>query len=522
MSRVGSEYVLVVSRSSVAAHFSVSIVPDVRSAIRGWGPASRSSPIFALNGATPPSLSGRSEALLCFIGPMKPEDVPEGLVTFLTFGLYNVVLYARTVAERTQLRKFLDGKGNKPWELWTLKGSIVTQMEVSPHLQHTFKPVSVKPVNLPARLRSATDEYQTLMAVTKARTVDYMPELISELTNFEEEFEHQLQTTDVHSIRKLQWLINVNAALSRFSSQTFAGTSPIAATECHFWTHSFLGIGIASKALLNLRRQIEKASIKAAFVQRIHALKAQPATPEKLNSLRAVDEWWQSAELPRLQGAETKSQGIGIPLVVYYSGRDGFKSTTFTLSAPLESLYGANTYAWSLQTITHELSHVLVEQIVSQILDGDIYSAEWLKKTQEIHSGTRIPTTLFERVQELLVESFTRLEIESQDTQEGQAIDVATNDLPLVVARHYQDVSELLAHLFDYIYFYEQNRRSYLRSIWSSWDVIPNIHSRISNYVTRSLFSLQFSNLTIKDGIDVSIQQLKAELTSLKDSVREQ
>jgi hypothetical protein len=377
----------------------------------------------------------------------------------------------------------------------------------------------VRPVSLPARLRSATDEYQTLIAVAKARAHAYIGEVTDELSAFEDTFERQLRTLNVHNIRKLQWLINVNAALSRFSSQTFAGTTPILGTECHFWTHSLLGIGLASKALLNLRRQVEKAAGEAAFLDRIEALRSKPATPIKLANIPATDPCWATMELPAGQQKPNGAVSARIPLIVYYSGRDGFKSTNFTLSAPLEVLYGANTYAWSLQTITHELSHVLVERVISSVLDGDIDSPDWQTKVEAINSGAITPSNLLERARELLIDSCSRLEWENRGLQDGDELHV---DLPEVVSNHYQDVSELLAHLFDFIYFYDQNKEAYIRSIWSSWDVIPNIKSRIPNYIVRSLFALQFSNLSIKDSIDVSLAQLRNELVELKDGIKDQ
>lgn len=509
-----------VNRASVEASFTVEVVDDIRAALKNWGAATRSSPIFAVDESAVPPLEGKRETHLCFLGPIRPEELPDEVQRFLSFGLYNAVLFAQSSKERDALAKFIASKARLPWELWTLRGAKVIGIKCSPAFNADAPRVNVKALNLPGKLRSATDEYQTLVAVTKSRSQFYIPEVAKELTVFEEDFEGQLSTLDLHLIRKLQLLVNVNAALSRFSSQTFAGTSPILATECHFWTHSLLGIGMASKALLNIRRQVERSAIEAAFIERIQALKSLAATPVKLGNLKATDEWWITAQLPP-PPAGHKSASARIPLVVYYSGRDGFKSTTFTLSAPLEVLHGANTYAWSLQTTTHELSHIFVERIVSTVLEDDIESAIWLRKASEVHNGQRVPSNLFERVQELFIESCVRLEWEDKGPEAGSEIEIEGSELPGIVARHYQGISELLAHLFDYIYFYDQNRKSYIRSIWSSWDVIPNIKSRVEGYVIRSLFALHFGNLSVKDGIAITFNQLRDELASLKADIKD-
>ena len=56
-----------------------------------------------------------------------------------------------------------------------------------------------------------------------------------------------------------------------------------------------------------------------------------------------------------------------LPLVTYFSGRDGYSSHLQTLSAPLTAISECNSYRSSLLTITHELSHIFIQGLLGEI-----------------------------------------------------------------------------------------------------------------------------------------------------------
>src|SRR6185295_8148267 len=87
------------------------------------------------------------------------------------------------------------------------------------------------------------------------------------------------------------------------------------------------------------------------------------------------------------------------PKIVYYSGRQGFRETTFAITAPLQMFYSDWSVRWSPMTLSHELMHGHVRDILSSIFsDGkdpvpstkkfDVYAAEF-RKAQS--SGADIP-----------------------------------------------------------------------------------------------------------------------------------
>jgi hypothetical protein len=72
----------------------------------------------------------------------------------------------------------------------------------------------------------------------------------------------------------------------------------------------------------------------------------------------------------------------------------------------------------------------------------------------------------------------------------------------------WEEANELLTHVFDFLYFYQSDASAYVRSVWASWGVVPNIQHRIPDYLTRSLCALHASNLRRNKGVDVTFDAL--------------
>lgn len=514
--RVSREIELVVDRPSIDGYFTVAIHESVDKALPTWGSATRASPLFVVEGSRVPYFSGRKVTHIAFIGPISPDELPSGLNLFLSYGLYNVVVFAETKAERDALDSLLDRLSSVAWERWELVGNEVRAGGYAPMLHKTLGTARTQSSSVLSGdiLRAAGEEYRTLLAVTRARSEAYLKGVADDMDVLDKALGDKVKNVDLHAVRKLQWLLNINAALSRFSSQTFAGTSPILGTECHFWTHSLLGVGIATKALLHVRRYVEKRAALAQFPRRIAVFKQIDAQPQHLSHLPIYDAWWSGAQLPDLPSDGAGASGAAqLPLIVYFSGRDGFKSTAFTLSAPLEVMHGANTCAWSLQTLTHELSHIFVDSIVGALLEDDYKTPAWSRKVLEIFDDKRKPANLHEQLQELLFFGLARLEMENAGT--GIELDLPEGAPRVLIERYLQVVTELYAHIFDYLHFFQQDPVSYINSIWSSWDVIPNIESRVPDYIVRSLCALHVGNLTVSAGMDATIDALAAGLETL-------
>jgi hypothetical protein len=513
--QITGELTLVVDRPSIDGPFRVAIRDSVAASLPHWGRASRASPIFQTSASTVPRLNGKRVTRICFIGPISPDELPTGFNLFLSYGVYNTIIFAQGQSEFDSLDALLAKLGKTtPWEMWELVGDRVVSGGYSPLLKTGSSALHtpMRPIAHGDHLRAASEEYQTLLAVTRCRATPYFADTARELDVLDEALNDKINLVELHQVRKLQWLVNINAALSRFSSQSFAGTSPILGTECHFWTHSLLGIGLATKALLHFRRYVDKRAALAQFPARIAAFKTMDPVSSSLKKQAATHPDWSSLTLP---APKTKASAdvAQLPLIVCFSGRDGFKSTTFTLSAPLEVMQSANTCAWSLQTLTHELSHIFVESIVAALLEDDFAKPAWSAKVLAIYNGNRQPANLHEQLQEFMFFAFARLEMEDQGKPDQ--IELPDDAPKQLIRKHYHTASELLAHIFDFVHFFQQDPTSYVNSVWSSWDVIPNIESRIDEYVVRSLCALHYSNLTVNNGPAVSLDILLNKLQGL-------
>jgi hypothetical protein len=258
---------------------------------------------------------------------------------------------------------------------------------------------------------------------------------------------------------------------------------------------------------------VERRAALAQFPSRIAVFKKMDAQTQHLAQLPTYDDWWSRAQLPDLPsgGASGAAQ---LPLIVYFSGRDGFKSTAFTLSAPLEVMQSVNTCAWSLQTLTHELSHIFVDSIVGALLEDDYKTPAWSRKVIELYDDQRRAASLHEQLQELLFFGLARLEMENAGTGNTE-LSLPADAPKILIERYIHVVSELYAHIFDYLHFFQQNPVSYINSIWSSWDVIPNIETRVPEYIVRSLCALHVGNLSVAAGMDATIDAVASGLDNL-------
>lgn len=210
----------------------------------------------------------------------------------------------------------------------------------------------------------------------------------------------------------------MNGLLSRYTSQTFAGVSPITATECLYASHSLLGLGTATQALVNIRRFAAQAVGETDWIDRVDAL-AQIPFDDLIQEIDRPDVGWQSLRLssqnPFSVGywqkievvfesavertkEKIKRPDARLPLVVCYSGRDGFRSTQFSLTAPLEIVAGCNAYGWTPMTLTHEICHVWINGILGalfQDMDDPAVSAS----LDTLLSGHKKPRTVLEDLQ---------------------------------------------------------------------------------------------------------------------------
>ncbi len=497
----GENAFLVLRRDSEGGLWIVSIVPDGQDAIAIWNASTRLSPIFGVSTTdykSPTNFDFSPKSHLVFLGPVHPEDIP-ALVSikchvWLTLGLFNVVLATATENEAHEVVKWARNK-HLPFELWNVEDGQVTKMSTwsPPRLENDWRETlaSIWQSAFRDELKEAVQEYCPLMASAISRSAGIPFGFSTELVKLNESVSELLaafreDATNDRPYWALGQFLVINAALSRFSSQTFAGTTPIESTECHFWLHSLLGIGVATIAFRNIRIFIQSTLGDARIADRFAALKDRPNTVDLTLQFPPDEDY--------LGNVELKSSEEVVPLLAYFSARDGYRSTELTVSAPLAAVSACNSQRWSLLTLTHEFSHVVVRAI-----QADLYPSfddlRQLDQCVELVAARAPARTTFDEIRRLLLFSIVKMDDAAAGRIAGESVELNPESLKVLLQRWRQDVDEIMVHVFDFMYFYGQDVERYVAGIWASWGTIPNISTRVLDYVVRSICAVLTKHL---------------------------
>lgn len=518
---------LLLHRGADLQTLSVDLVKSTDEAILKWDWTTRSSPIFPFAEFEYTDWTNEDDIYVFFVGPIDPASWDIDVPCYATLGTYNIVaVCSESKGHLYDVRDFLSANHQLTWECWQLARGIVVKHG---HGGYPAERVGhqVSRANVSHGLKSAEEENCTLFAAAIAKARRHMPSVADELELFWNDFRNKIEKLNgVGDNTRLSWLVNVNAALSRFTSQTFSGVSPIPATECHFWSNSLLGIGLATQALINIRRFTETAVGDVDWSDLLEQLGATPIPQnwKKIFTRVAADasSWIDAEDLTQFalttKSATIKqsaSSQVRLPLIVCFSGRDGFRSTLFSLSAPLEVISQGNAYGWTPITLSHEISHVWVNGILSTIFP-DPEDSKAMLHMSNIVQGQGIETVL-DDLRLALYFTYTLLQRE----QYNIPVDQAPPEKPWleVVETHALEVNETLTHVLDYQFFYHQDEVRYIKSIWSSWDVIPNIKERLQSYLIRSACAMLSERISHASAINNTLNKLQELLTELKSEM---
>lgn len=515
---------LLLRRGADLQTLSVNLVKSTEEAIAKWDWTTRSSPIFPFAEFEYPDWENEDEVYLIFVGPIDPACWDVEVPCYATLGTYNIIaVCSQSKGHLYDVRDFLAANPQTAWECWQLEHGTVVQRGHG-GLPAEMVGSRVRRSNVSHGLKSAEEENCTLFAAAIAKARRYMPSVADELELFWNDFRQKIENSNgVGDNTKLSWLVNVNATLSRFTSQTFSGVSPIPATECHFWSNSLLGVGLATQALINIRRFTETAVGDVDWIDLIEQLGATPIPRnwKRLFTRIAADasSWIDAEDLMHaalLAKSETIKEGadnqVRLPLIVCFSGRDGFRSTLFSLSTPLEVISQGNAYGWTPITLSHEICHVWINGILSTIFPDPTNSTAMLHMSNVVQ-GQGIETVL-DDLRLALYFTYTLLHREQHNIPLDQ--ELPPKPWLELVETHALEVNEALTHVLDYQFFYHQDEVRYIKSIWSSWDVIPNIKERLQSYLLRSACAMLSERISHAGAIDTTLNRLEELLVELK------
>lgn len=310
-------------------------------------------------------------------------------------------------------------------------------------------------------------------------------------------------------------IIQINASLAYVTSQATSGAVPILERRSLIRRHSLLGIGMPFLALSRLCRSIQEAFAKGSLEQIVGGAAATAAPLPGLDRLPEYnpDKWEQHSLNVLAEGVPPREPHPKLP---YFSARLGFRETEYSVAAALQAVSLGAHPTWSLLTVTHELVHGHVRNILAVLLatskkkpDGALETpaerwerfhaafASQLKADdrQRVFLADSIRTVLFSYACLTLTHgSLTReAKIGTRPSEEDGAeiadrfFLVKLPKLMLILDRELRNISEVLVHVLDLHYFYSSRLSAYVPLIWRSWAALPQLNGDLQQYVLRTM-----------------------------------
>ena len=491
----------------------VKIFDNFPSALEKWEYLNRVSPIFPLKNKVFSEKTSESlfkgKSFLIFFGPINPAEIEtekfKKTKVWVTLGLYNIVVHTNSVSKGEGIFEWLY-ENEIRCEIWELFKNEIRSIRFSNSKNNSSSKRKDLQIDVHQKhyvIRSCVSEYLTLMSSFMARAEKSLPRIIDDviaINNFVKVLTDSQNVTPNKTYEVFGFLTELNAGLSRFSSQTFSGISPILQTESHFWLHSLLGIGIPNLAVFKLREFIQK-TIGDLRIPDLFELYKHVNDFSKLSTLASNNDYWYQYHITDNLKNEAllrifnkmKEEPI-MPLITYFSGREGFRSHHNALSIPLESVNSCNTSEWNLITITHEISHTIIRGILPSIYP-DLNDPEDLKKCWLLSDPKSETKNLFEEIRKYLFLGIIYTEKSFQGKLQQNFWIKSEVEFRDILDKWHREVEELMAHIFDFLFFYGEIEKTYISQIWTSWSVIPNIRNRVREYVIRTLCALMSKNL---------------------------
>lgn len=513
----------------------LSLHPDFDSAIRDWTVGSRLSPVWRLHvdPKVKPEQITFSNCTVTFLGPVRPARVSSeihgldhALSCWASFGCFNLIVHAPRDAEGDALAQRISDwaiANMVAYERWTLDEGVIVQVD-----EHVLPPREDKVLSKLAKyadnhrhpvVRTSYQENLVATATSLARAAAVYPSIYDEIERAAasiSDIMDQFAADKMNLLEMQSRLLTMNAALSRFASQAFAGIPPILGTECHFWIHSLLGTGSANLALASLVASIQHVLGNAYLPERLRLLasvsKGTPDSAQLVGDPALLD-------FDLLEAVEVDSTAAGaiVPLITYFSGRDGFSSHIQTLSAPLTTLAECNSLRSNLLTVTHEISHIFVQSALAELAPapGNEADLEWARGLLKPHVK---PGNMLDAVKLLYLEAVSAMAMEERGRPYGP--NELERELPDILERARPEVQEILVHTFDFLYFHAGDPTYYISNIWHSWCSIPGIGDRIPEYLMRTLCAV--SSLLLREKPDTRFRAALRDTKEVLEKIESQ
>jgi hypothetical protein len=452
-----------------------------------------------------------------FLGPIHPERIlhlcGQRTHIWLSLGLFNVLLVTPLKKEAERIVRWLKAEV-VTHERWLVRDGTVIQTEFFRPLDqddgYESGIVELAKMEFPAEVGEAVQEYCPLMASTLARSLPVPADFANDLRQLHDFVRNVLlirlpkgsnPSGDLYRI--LGEMLIINAGLSRFAAQTFSGTTRIAETECHYWSHSLLGVGTANLALWRIQKFLRERVGEARLPARFKKFCLQRSSHDLTRG-----SWPEGDFLGKIELTADEQQSPLRPLLSYFSARDGFRSVKgLTISAPLAAVSACNSPQWSLMTLTHEISHVIIHAIITDLYP-DLDNERTLDEAIDLINARQQGGTMLLEIRRIMLFAIHEMERVACKRQPDESPKLGADALRRLLVHWKPHIEETFVHVFDFLYFYGRDVDRYVRGIWTSWSTIPSLGNRLESYVVRTVCAVMSKHLRRSDAAELARQEV--------------
>lgn len=430
------------------------------------------------------------------------------------------------------------------WELWRIKEGTLTECRWKVVRDEPISPLTTdidfaSPI---AETRSVVEEYlRSVEAVSRTKGIPSygkpdVPsrlfaganELLEELGFLEgligarpsglsaysdEELRPDSERFCLIKQQRVARLVQINSHLSYVLSQACRGSTPILGSATLVQRHELLGIGGAVRSITRLVRSLEAAF--AEFPMELWVgfrMNAAPPFNGYLSTSNYVSDDWAHAptreELQDLRDGYTKRGGrLGPRKLVHFSGRLGFRETEFGVTAGLSAVSSGAGRVWNIVTLTHEILHGHVRDLLSQALapdPGESITDARARFLVEFDGALSLDTDASRLVSvrntilayACLTPALGSLTSSAPLVEKGQKKLTASARRPAdekvweLLESEFRNMNEVLVHVLDFTYFYNRQTDLYVDAIWRSWSAVPAVLKAPRPYVLRTLLAI--------------------------------
>jgi hypothetical protein len=316
-------------------------------------------------------------------------------------------------------------------------------------------------------------------------------------------------------------LIQLSSMLSYVVTQGFSCRPPVLETSgCPIQSHSLFGVGAAVRGLFALSTKIERVferfpigPVLSKAASTLSGVQVFTDTnrydPRVWRASDQASGKWFSSMRPFLEVPRTRSK------LMAFSGRKSFRATEFGATVPAHCLWANDTARWSLMTVTHELLHAHVKDLIEAILheqsNPDGYENSLREFLKYLAEGDQFPSDPGPPLPNLGISLrliilnfcycalwFDEFEMNNRRRRRNgkDALEKPSkrpSNLPTleemkeILRMGKPELSEIMTSVLDFNYFYACDTNLYLGFVWASWSKIPKVWHEIDVYLLRTL-----------------------------------